>query len=924
MTIEEIKKHLSITTVLAHYGLKADKNHRLCCPFHEDSTPSMQVYKKTNTVFCFSGNCPLHGKPIDCIDFIMYKENITKHEALKKATDLTGLPTETPVKTIQVKPTEESNYNEVMKVLQENTKQSKEAKDYIYSRALEVKKLEIGYNTTTISHLKHCIIFGLKDKENNIVSLYGRSIHNNTDQKHFYSANRKGLYPGYPDRKTKDLILTESIIDAASLLQIPTVKAHFSVIACYGTNGLNDEIKTALKEWGQDRKELEIIFAFDDDEAGNTAVTKYTEELKQLVPGAILSKINLMCKDVNESVQTYGTSIANHLLTDKTYIHPSFLLAVNRKENPFLSYEKKTTKKMKQPETKEIQAIEEPIQEAQTSQPPEQPIQQEEKTQEPEQLVKLITTGLNTNNPEQITYNTNELLITLLGGISLQNLDRLRVTIYLRRNPHINAQQSIRQNIDLYQDDMVEKFIRKSAEKLEHGTTLISSVIAQMTEDIEAWRLQQIENKKVSKAVKKELTAEEKTRAVKYLEREDLMQWTSDTLLNTGIVGEAENAMILNVAMTSRLYEDPVSVICLSQSGTGKSYLLERVAKCFPTEDIIENTQFTDNSFFYWKDGVKGKIILIEDMEGAQNVEYPMRELITKKYITKTTVHKDAKGNMQTVQYRVDGPATFLGCTTKEKIYEDNANRCILIYLDSSKAQDKNIIEYHKRNRAGIVDKQGEQANRQLLINMQTLLQSKRVINRYAPLIDLPESVLKPRRSIGILLSFIEAITLYHQYQCQQEQGVLITHPTHIEWGFKLLKESLFRKSDELSAAVRNFLETVKALLIKDNKQSFYAMDIRQKLQLHPRTLRRYLYELNDYGYIKITGGNKYKKGYEYEFTELAKANHLQSSIDKHIETVMQKIWNAHKAQEEQQKPTRRTVGQQLDKSTLSYSTTLQ
>ena len=893
MTIEEIKSQLSITTVLAHYQLKADKNQCLCCPFHEDSTPSMQVYIKTNTVFCFSANCTLHGKAIDTIDFIMYKENLTKHEALKKAKELISLPTVLPVTTIPSKPIAESNYNEVMKVLQENTNKSKEAKEYLHKRALSFKKLEIGYNTTTINHLKHCVVFGLKDKENNIVSLYGRSIYNNDEQKHFYTANRKGLYPCYPSPNKEVLILTESIIDASSLYQIPAIQAYYNIIACYGTNGLNEEIKSSIS----DLKSLrEIIFAFDNDEAGRKATIHYVEELKQLLPSIIYSTLNLICKDVNETIQSYGTEIIPQQLNDKTYLSPYYMLVANTKENFIFSNEKEN-----QQEKKEEQ---------------EAPIQETQSIQEAEQAVKLISTGLNTSNPEQITYNTDELLITLLGGISLQNLDRLRVTIYLRRNPHINAQQSIRQNIDLYQDDLVEKFIRKSAEKLDHGTTLISSVIAQMTEAIEAWRLQQIENKKLTKAVKKELTVEQKALAIKQLERKDLMQWTSETLLNTGIIGEAENAMILNIAMTSRLYEDPVSVICLSQSGTGKSYLLERVAKCFPTEDIIENTQFTDNSFFYWKDGIKGKIILIEDMEGSQNVEYPMRELITKKYITKTTVHKDAKGNMQTVQYRVDGPATFLGCTTKEKIYEDNANRCILIYLDSSKAQDKNIIEYHKRNRAGIVDKQVEEANRKLLINMQTVLQPKKVINPYAPLIDLPESVLKPRRSIGILLSFIEAITLYHQYQCTIKDGCLVTHPTHIEWGFKLLKESLFRKSDELSASVRNFLESVQRLLLKGKKQSFYAMDIRQELQLHPRTLRRYLYELHDYGYIKITGGNKYKKGYEYELTHLATANNLQSSIDKHIEKVMQKVREAHQAQETQQqeqkqKPLRRTVGQQ-------------
>ena len=44
MEIAEIKAQLSIGQVLDHYSLRADKNNRLCCPFHEEnlyaSTPS--------------------------------------------------------------------------------------------------------------------------------------------------------------------------------------------------------------------------------------------------------------------------------------------------------------------------------------------------------------------------------------------------------------------------------------------------------------------------------------------------------------------------------------------------------------------------------------------------------------------------------------------------------------------------------------------------------------------------------------------------------------------------------------------------------------------------------------------------------------------------------------------------------------------
>jgi DNA primase len=71
MEIQEIKSKLTLAQVLQHYGLKPDKNLRLCCPFHEDKTPSLQVYYKTHTAYCFSSNCKTHGKSLDAIDFVM-------------------------------------------------------------------------------------------------------------------------------------------------------------------------------------------------------------------------------------------------------------------------------------------------------------------------------------------------------------------------------------------------------------------------------------------------------------------------------------------------------------------------------------------------------------------------------------------------------------------------------------------------------------------------------------------------------------------------------------------------------------------------------------------------------------------------------------------------------------------------------------
>lgn len=109
MTIEQIKSKLSIDAVLNHYGLKPNRNKMLCCPFHDDKNPSMQVYPETNTVHCFSGNCEHTGKAIDQIDFILHKEKCTKHEAIQKAKSLLGVIE--PVK-------QKENLNEIFKKLQ--------------------------------------------------------------------------------------------------------------------------------------------------------------------------------------------------------------------------------------------------------------------------------------------------------------------------------------------------------------------------------------------------------------------------------------------------------------------------------------------------------------------------------------------------------------------------------------------------------------------------------------------------------------------------------------------------------------------------------------------------------------------------------------------------------------------------------------
>lgn len=289
MEIQEIKGSLSILKVLEHYGLHPDKNGMLKCPFHNDKTPSMLIYPKSNTYCCFSSNCTAGTG--DQIQFIELKEKTTKHQALLLAKQMLGVGGGTPPikatvstsvpKELPTEPTTEpQDYDRLFSKLKQNVSKSQKAKEYIESRNLQLDKLEIGYNANTFEHLKDCIVFPLKDKNNRVVSLYGRGI----NKGHYYTANRKGLYPGYPSSDTRTLILTESVIDAGTLLQNREIATQYSILALYGTNGLTEEHMEAMSEL----KHLqEIIIWMDGDEAGTKATDKYKTELYELFNRAL-------------------------------------------------------------------------------------------------------------------------------------------------------------------------------------------------------------------------------------------------------------------------------------------------------------------------------------------------------------------------------------------------------------------------------------------------------------------------------------------------------------------------------------------------------------------------------------------------------------------------------------------------------------
>jgi DNA primase len=441
-----------------------------------------------------------------------------------------------------------------------------------------------------------------------------------------------------------------------------------------------------------------------------------------------------------------------------------------------------------------------------------------------------------------------------------------------------------------------EQTINNVAETLEVSTQQTTNTFINLITELENHRIKKIEALQPKEKAVNEMTAAARQTAVNELKKPKLLQRTGQLLQQCGIVGEENNSLIAYLIYTKRKQEVPLHVMFLGSSGSGKTYLQERISELIPEEDKLEITQITENALYYFKqEELKNKLLLIEDLDGAMTVFYPLRELQTKRRISKTVTLKDSKGNLKTITLTVEGPVCVSGCTTKEKIYEDNANRCILLYTDQGRDQDKKINEYQTKLSGGEINKEKENQYKELFKNMQRVLRPINIINPFAKFIELPEQVFKPRRTMTLLLGFIEAITFYHQYQREVKKDVnsqlyIETNIEDIESAFTLLKDVLFSKSDELTAATRNFFEKLKQYMTGNNQESFTPQQIRKVFRIEPRTIQRYIRELKQYGFIKPVSGFKHRKGFEYNIVDANEYSQLKSEIDTHLQAIIDKL----------------------------------
>jgi hypothetical protein len=245
-----------------------------------------------------------------------------------------------------------------------------------------------------------------------------------------------------------------------------------------------------------------------------------------------------------------------------------------------------------------------------------------------------------------------------------------------------------------------------------------------------------------------------------------------------GIVGERNLALAIYIVGTSRLLDHPLAAIVNGKSSTGKSYLVSKVATLFPKDELVEATRMTPQALYHMEGSISHKFVVagersrIQDDAGA-DATAALRQLQSEGHITKQITEKGEGGKFTTQRYTVEGPIAYVETTTLDpkKVFPEDLNRAMLLDTDDSPEQTRRILSeqaarYGRRPRTDI------DAIIQRHRDFQSRLQRRRISIPFADrLMDaIPATKVEARRAGRQVLSLVEAVTLLHQFEREQDE----------------------------------------------------------------------------------------------------------------------------------------------------------
>lgn len=246
-----------------------------------------------------------------------------------------------------------------------------------------------------------------------------------------------------------------------------------------------------------------------------------------------------------------------------------------------------------------------------------------------------------------------------------------------------------------------------------------------------------------------------------------------------GVVGDIELALTTYLMATSRLLDTPLAAIVQGVTCSGKSYVPDRVSRLFPPEAVFVATDVTQNALYYIPPGrLMHRFIRAGERSRNDNDENAegtraLREMISAGELNKLVPVKPIGGGPMVTQLLYQpGPIAYIESTTKTQIFDEDANRCLLLGTDESQAQTAAIVAAQAARAVN-----GKAALNSTVIAKhhaaQRLLKRCNVRIPYAEALarQIPTQRQDARRAMPQILTMISAVALLHQRQRTNDFG---------------------------------------------------------------------------------------------------------------------------------------------------------
>jgi len=351
------------------------------------------------------------------------------------------------------------------------------------------------------------------------------------------------------------------------------------------------------------------------------------------------------------------------------------------------------------------------------------------------------------------------------------------------------------------------------------------------------------------------MTDAERTEALAFLQRRDLLDQVARDIDALGFVGEATNTRLLYLVAISRKLPDPLSAIVLSQSGAGKSGLTEVLERLTPPEDVVLLTRLTPQSLYYIEPGfLDRKLVIVEERYGSMDADYSIRVLQSRKKLIAAAPIKDPQtGTLKTKVFTVEARAAFLEATTASGVNHENATRCFELMMDESPEQTRRIQARMAllRTERGLALRQAAEAIARRHWHAQRLLEPLPVVIPFADALTFPSAWLRTRRDYARFLNLIEVSAFLHQHQRARRNGAIVAEVADYAVAYDLAASVLSETLADLRTPLRAAVEQIRALC-DQGEGSVSRRTIREALAVPDSTVRGWLQSLVDLEYLAL------------------------------------------------------------------------